>query len=207
MTLAQEPSLRPPTNRQSLADLEGPSTPVPHWIWLGKQAEPNQFGRLVMVFEDAAGFISHYFIMPRDAQDADVVVEQTRIVQDRHDGQIEDASFDRGFYSSENEEQLQDIIQHPCLPKRDARQFAEQQRNASVRFREARQRHAGIESAIGAMQSGNGLERCRDQTEIGFHRYIALGILGRNLHVLGKLLIQQQSPDAKAAESRRKSAA
>ncbi len=173
----------------------------------GKQAEPNQFGRLVMVFEDAAGFISHYFIMPRDAQDADVVVEQTRIVQDRHDGQIEDASFDRGFYSSENEEQLQDIIQHPCLPKRDARQFAEQQRNATVRFREARQRHAGIESAIGAMQSGNGLERCRDQTEIGFHRYIALGILGRNLHVLGKLLIQQQSPDAKAAESRRKSAA
>ena len=88
----------------------------------GKQAEPNQFGRLVMVYEDGAGFITHHYILPRDAQDADVVVKQTRIVQDRHDGQIEYASFDRGFYSSENEEQLKDIIQHPCLPKRDAHQ-------------------------------------------------------------------------------------
>lgn len=173
----------------------------------GKQAEPNQFGRLVMLYEDAAGFISHYFVMPRDAQDADVVVEQTRIVQARHDGQIEDASFDRGFFSEENEKELQEIIEHPCLPKRDAKQFAEQAKDASVRFRDARQRHPGIESAIGALQSGNALERCRDRTEIGFQRYIGLGILGRNLHVLGKVLIQQRAPKAKAAESRRKSAA
>jgi IS5 family transposase len=173
----------------------------------GKQAEPNQFGRLVMVYEDAAGFISHYLTLPRDAQDADVVVEQTRVVQDRHNGQIEEASFDRGFFSEENEKQLKEIIQHPCLPKRNAKQFAEQKKNASVRFHNARQRHPGIESAIGALQFGNGLERCRDRTEIGFDRYLALGILGRNLHVLGKLLIQQREPKAKAAESRRKSAA
>jgi hypothetical protein len=173
----------------------------------GKQAEPNQFGRLVMVYEDAAGFISHYFVMPRDAQDADVVVEQTRIVQARHDGQIEDASFDRGFYSQENEKELQEIIEHPCLPKRDAKQFEEQAKDAPVRFRDARQRHPGIESAIGALQSGNALERCRDRTEVGFERYIGLGILGRNLHVLGKVLIQLRAPNAKAAESRRKAAA
>lgn len=173
----------------------------------GKASNPNQFGRLVMVYEDAAGFISHYFMLPRDAQDADVVVEQTRIAQDRHNNEIEDASFDRGFYTPENEEQLRKIIQHPCLPKKVPSEFDEQMKNASVRFREARQRHPGIESAIGALQSGNALERCRDRTEIGFERYLGLAILGRNLHVLGKLLIQQKAPDAKAAESRRKSAA
>lgn len=173
----------------------------------GKQAQPNQFGRLVMVYEDAVGFITHHHILPRDVQDPDVVVEQTRIVQDRHDGQIEDASFDRGFYSRDNEKQLREIIDHPCLPKKAPREFEEQKKNASVRFREARQRHPGIESAVGALQFGNGLERCRDRTEIGFARYIALGILGRNLHVLGKLLIQQRAPHAKAAESRRKAAA
>lgn len=173
----------------------------------GKQAEPNQFGRLVMVYEDGAGFITHHHILPRDAQDADVVVEQTRIVQDRHGGRIEEASFDRGFYSAENEERLQQIIQHACLPKKALGEFLEQHKNASVRFRTARQRHPGVESAIGALQFGNGLERCRDRTEIGFERYVSLGILGRNLHVLGKILIQQQAPDSKAAESRRKSAA
>lgn len=173
----------------------------------GKAAKPNQFGRLAMVYEDGAGFVTHYHVLPRDAQDADVVVSQTRRAQELHDGSIESASFDRGFDSPENEEQLMKIIQHPCLPKRDARQFAEQQKDASVRFREARQRHPGIESAIGALQSGNGLSRCRDRGEVGLERYIALGILGRNLHVLGKLLIQQRAPTAKAAISFRKATA
>jgi IS5 family transposase len=172
----------------------------------GKAGEPNQFGRLLMIYEDGAGFISHYFLLPRDAKDADVVVEQTRIVQDRLNGQVQDASFDRGFYSPENEEQLRTIIKHPCLPKKAPSEYQKQTKNASVRFREARQRHPGIESAVGALQSGNALERSRDRTEIGFERYIALGILGRNLHVLGKLLIQKTAPDTNAAGSRRKAA-
>ena len=99
----------------------------------GKAKQPNQFGRLVMVYEDAAGFISHYFMLPRDAQDADVVVEQTQVAQERHNHQIEDASFDRGFYSSENEELLQAILEHPCLPKKVASEYQEQTKNAVLR--------------------------------------------------------------------------
>ena len=59
-------------------------------------------------------------------------------------------------------------------------------------FHNSRKRHPGVESAIGALQFGNGLERCRDRTEQGFCRYIALGILGRNVHVLGKLLLKKR---------------
>jgi hypothetical protein len=173
----------------------------------GKQATPNQFGRLTMVYEDGAGFITHYHIMPRDAQDVDVAVEQTRIVQERHQGQIEEASFDRGFYSKENETQLEKIIKHPCLPKKAPSEFEEQKKTESVRFHESRKRHPGIESAIGALQSGNGLKRSRDRTKVGFERYIALGILGRNLHTLGKLLIQQDAPDTESAATKRKHAA
>ena len=173
----------------------------------GKVRQPNQFGRLVMVYEDAAGFISHYFLMPRAAKDPDVMVEQTRIVQERHNNEIEEASFDRGFHSPENEQQLKAIIKHPCLPKKAASGYREQLENESVQFHRQRQRHPGIESAIGALQSGNALQRCRDRTEIGFERYLGLGILGRNLHVLGKLLIQQKTPNTKAAQSRRKAAA
>ena len=46
-----------------------------------------------------------------------------------------------------------------------------------------------VEAAIGAMQAGNGLERCRDKTDRGYERYVGLGILGRNLQTLGKLLL------------------
>jgi len=173
----------------------------------GKAGEPVQFGRLVLVYEDAAGFIIHHHLLPRDAQDQDVIIEQTKFLQDRWQGQIEEASFDRGFHSPENQQQLAEIILHPCLPKPGAKQSAQQQATATIKFHQARQRHAGVESAIGALQLGNGLKRCRDRSELGFDRYVVLAILGRNLHTLGKLLIAQHHADVEAAKSRRKSAA
>jgi transposase, IS5 family len=75
-----------------------------------------------------------------------------------------------------------------------------------VAFRKARQHHPGVESAIGAMQSGNGLERCRDKTDRGFERYVGLGVLGRNLQTLGKLLLAQDDAECEAAQSRRRDA-
>lgn len=173
----------------------------------GKAGQPMQFGRLVLIYEDRAGFITHYHILPRDQSDRDVVVAETRKAQKRHRGKIRRASFDRGFHSPENQEELAKIIEHPCLPMPGANQAAQQEQTASIEFRNARQSHPGIESAIGALQSGNGLERCRDRTEKGFARYIGLGVLGRNLHVLGKLLIAREAPHSQAAYSRRKPAA
>jgi hypothetical protein len=169
----------------------------------GKAGEPIQFGRLVMVFEDAAGFITHAYLLARDEHDRDVVVPQMRIVQERLNGAIEVASFDRGFHTPENQEQLKKIVTTPCLPKPGSKQSAEQSRNATIAFRQARDRHSGVESAIGALQSGNGLERCRDRTELGFERYVTLGILGRNLHVLGKLIIAREAESCEAANSKR----
>ena len=170
----------------------------------GKAAEPVQFGRQVLVYEDGVGFIVHACLMPRDASDADVVVQQTRELQKRLGGGIQHASFDRGFHSPENQQALAEIIPHPCLPMPGAKQAAQQEREATVEFHQSRQWHSGIESAINALQVGNGMERCRDRTEQGFSRYIQLGVLGRNLHVLGKLLLAQQDAHCQAAQSRRR---
>jgi transposase, IS5 family len=169
----------------------------------GKAGVPNQFGRLLFVFEDGAGFISHYHLMAREAADADVVVEQTRAAQKKHRGQIRTASFDRGFHSPENEQELQKIVDEPCVPPRPPQQYRERMQTATVTFRNLRQQHPGIESAIGALQAGNGLKRCRDRQEIGFERYLGLAILGRNIHVLSKLLIARQDEQAAAACSKR----
>ena len=173
----------------------------------GKAGEPIQFGRLVLVFEDGAGFITHHHLLPRDQGDRDVVVEQTRMAQKRHRGKIRRGSFDRGFHSPHIQDELAKILEHPCVPMPGSRQAREQEKTASVEFRNARQSHPGIESAIGALESGNGLKRCRDRSEKGFERYIGLGVLGRNLHVLGKLLIAREAPQSQAAYSRRKQVA
>ena len=119
---------------------------------------------------------------------------------------INEASFDRGFYSEDNEQDLQEIIEHLCLPPSHRSQYARLMKTASVQFHKSRQSHPGVESAIGALQSGNGLDRCRDKTEKGFERYLGLAILGRNMHVLGKLLIMRSSEYAAACHSKRKAA-
>lgn len=170
----------------------------------GKAGEPLQFGRLVLVFEDGVGFITHSYVLGRDEHDRGVVVPQMQILQERLNGMIEDASFDRGFHTPENQEELAKIVRNPCLPKPGPKQSKEQSRDASIRFRKARDRHAGVESAIGALQAGNGLERSRDRTELGFERYVMLGILGRNLHILGKLIIAREAQACEAASSKRK---
>lgn len=172
----------------------------------GKAGEPNQFGRLVMIYEDAAGFISHYYLMGRQELDSDVVIEQTKIAQAKHGGEIEEASFDRGYFSADNQAELETIVDNPCLPPRHRNQYAKWLAEASTRLIEARNRHSGIESAIGAFQSGNGMKRCRDRTEEGLQRYLGLAVLGRNLHVLGKLLITQANAKSEAARSKRKKA-
>ncbi len=170
----------------------------------GKAGQPVQFGRLVLIYEDGAGFLTHYHVLPRDQGDRDVVVEQTRTVQTRHRGKIRRGSFDRGFHSPEIQDALAEILAHPCVPMPGKKQAAQQDKTASVEFRKARRSHPGVESAIGALQSGNGLKRCRDRSEKGFERYIGLGVLGRNLHVLGKLLLMREAPHSQAAYSRRK---
>ena len=172
----------------------------------GKAGQRNQFGRLVLVYEDGAGFISHYHLMDREATDKDVVVDQTKIVMEKHNGAIESASFDRGFYSKENEQALQEIVDNVCVLPRAPREYAERLKTTDIKFHQTRLHHSGVESAIGALQRGNGLKRCRDKSEIGFERYFGLGVLARNIHTLGKLLLARNHTKSLAATSKRKAA-
>ncbi len=117
-----------------------------------------------------------------------------KAVQRLFDNKVERVSFDRGFHSPENQEELSKIVPDLCLPKPGARQSVVQLANADEEFLESQQNHPGVESAIGALQSGNGMKRCRDRSEMGFDRYVSLAILGRNIQTLGRLLIAQQAP-------------
>jgi hypothetical protein len=173
----------------------------------GKAGEPVQFGHLVFVVEDAVGFVCQYRILAKGEQERDIVVPEMRALQKRLRGKIKKASFDRGFHSPENQEELSKIVEHVCLPMTGKNKSQRQQEDASEEFLASRQRHPGIESTIGALQSGNGLKRCRDHTHLGFERYIGLGVLGRNLHVLGKLLLAREDSECPAASSKRQAIA
>ena len=114
-------------------------------------------------------------------------------------------SFDRGFHTPENQQKLGKIVGTPCIAMKGQNKGRRQQQEGTVAFRKAQVRsHPGVESVIGALQSGNGLKRCRDRSRQGFERYIGLGVLGRNLQTLGKLLLAQDKADCQAAKSKRK---
>jgi hypothetical protein len=194
--LAQEPV----ANDEKLFSVFEPETQL---IKRGKVPQPVEFGHRVLVIEDGAGFVCHYAILPRGAEDREVLMAEMEQVQRRLDGRIRSASFDRGFHTPENQRRLAELVAQPCLPVTGHIQAERQRREATVEFRRARRRHPGIESAIGALQSGNGLARCRDRAFGGYCRYVGLGVLGRNLHVLGKLLIAREAPKCVAGRSRR----
>jgi len=99
---------------------------------------------------------------------------------------------------------LAKIVTTPCIASKGEEKGRKQQKEGTVAFRKARQRHPGVESEVGALQAGNGLKRCRDRSEPGYERYAALGVLGRNLHTLGKLLLARDRANCQAATSKRK---
>jgi hypothetical protein len=172
----------------------------------GKQPVPIQFGHNVLVVEDAAGFVIDYRVVAHGVLDQDLVVPVMKELQQRFGGKIQSASFDRGFHTPENQKDLAEIVRTPCIACKGSEKGRQQHKEGTVAFRQARQNHPGVESAIGALQSGNGLKRCRDRGQRGHERYVALGILGRNLQTLGKLLLAQDQADCQAAQSKRKRA-
>jgi transposase, IS5 family len=170
----------------------------------GKVPSPIQFGHNVLVVEDAVGFVVDYRVVANGVLDQDLVVPVMRKLQERFDGKIKSASFDRAFHTADNQKELAEIVRTPCIACKGQEKGRQQQKEATVAFRKARQNHPGVESAIGALQAGNGLQRCRDHGKRGYERYVALGILGRNLQTLGKLLLAQDEADCQAAKSKRK---
>jgi hypothetical protein len=191
-------------NEEKIHSIFEPHTEL---IKRGKQPNPIEFGHKVLVIEDAAGFVVDYQVVEDGVLDQDLVVPVMKKLQQRFDGKINSASFDRAFHTPQNQEDLAELVRTPCIAAKGQDQGRQQQKEGTVAFRKARQNHPGVESVIGALQKGNGLKRARDRSKKGYERYVALGILGRNLQALGKLLLAKDQADCQAAKSKRKRAA
>lgn len=158
----------------------------------GKSPNPIEFGHRVLVIQDNAGFIVHNQVLGQGFTDEKIITEVMRRLQDRYQGQIRAASFDKGFWTPNNFKDLSEFIPLVVLPKKGGRNQAEKMREGSKEFGKIRKWHSGIESAIHALVVGNGMKVCRDKGPIGYDRYVATAILGRNLQNLGNLLLEKE---------------
>lgn len=188
-------------NEQKLFSIFEPHTEL---INRGKFPQAIEFGHRVLVIEDSAGFICHHEVMDIGMLDKDVLCQAMQSLQQRLGNKIRSASFDCGFHSPTNQSRLAKIISEPCLPVKGVKLAQKQREEASVNWHNARDYHAGIESAIHALRNGNGLDKCRDKAYDGYERYVALAVLGRNLCTLGRILLGEESENSNAAYTKRK---
>ena len=175
--------------------------PHTEWINKGKAGVPVELGLRVAVSEDQHGFILNHCVMEKITDDQ-VAIPMVQDIQARF-SPVRSASLDKGFHSKENQAALAEIVPFPVMPKKGKRSQAELEREHDPEFIYLRHRHSAVESAINALEV-HGLDMCPDHGIAGFKSYVALAVVGRNLHRLGAILLAQ---DAEQERRKRKRAA
>ena len=163
--------------------------PHTEWIAKGKAGVSQELGLRVCIVESSDGFILHHRVMEKETDDQ-IAVAITRETKVRFPA-LKSCSYDKGFHSPENQQDLRQEIDFVVLPKKGKRNADEQAHEGSERFGELRRKHSAVESAINALEH-TGLDRCRDYGLEGFKRYVALAMVARNIHRLGCILQQQE---------------
>lgn len=159
------------------------------WISKGKAGVPVEFGLRVCIIEDQFGFILHHQIMEKET-DPKITVQIIKEVLKKFP-EFNGCSFDRGFWSQKNFEELLKLLEKVILPKKGNRNKEEKMREHSEEFIALRHQHSAVESAINALEN-HGLDVVRDRGIVNFKKYTALSVLGRNCQKLGVILQAKQ---------------
>ncbi len=173
------------------------------WISKGKAGVIVELGLKVCVLEDQYGFILNHRVM-QDETDEAIAVDIIRETQQAFSDLLV-CSFDKGFHSPSNQKELAKLLDLVVLPKKGGLSPLEKVREQSGEFIKARHQHSAIESAINSLEV-HGLDRCPDRGLVRFYNYVALGVVGHNLHVLGNK-IRNRARDEVAREAQLQRAA
>ena len=163
--------------------------PYTEWINKGKAGVPVELGVRVCVMEDQFGFVLNHRIMYKET-DAEIAVDFLKNTQELFSN-ITSISYDRGFWSKANLEEIKKIVVYVGMPKKGKLSKDDKERQGSENYTIARERHSAIESAINALQQ-HGCDSCPDYSQDSFERYTSTAIVSRNLIKLGDVIIQKE---------------
>ena len=171
--------------------------PHTEWISKGKAGVPVELGLKVCILEDQYQFILHHQVMQQKTDDQ-VAVSMVAEAKKRFP-RLSACSFDKGFHSPENQEELKKHLDLVALPRKGKLSQAAQAEQHSEAFVKARRAHSAVESAINALEV-HGLDMCPDHGIEGFRRYVAFAVVARNIHRIGAILWQQEQKRAKSRQ-------
>lgn len=159
--------------------------PHTEWVVKGKAGVPVELGLRVGVVEDHHQFILYHQVMEKQT-DEKVAVDITRETKKRFPNLFQ-MSYDKGFHSPANQEDLKKEVTHVILPRKGKLSQVTQALEGTEDFTKARRQHSGVESVINALEV-HGLDFCPDRGIKGFKTYVALAIVGYNAGRLGSIL-------------------
>lgn len=166
--------------------------PHTEWITKGKQNKKVELGHLLLVTTDQYQFIVDYKVMEKQKDPAQVIPLVDRIQKNFPSKKIGSHSFDKGFYSKDNQQALeQSPTDLPVLPKRGRHNKEDKERESNPEFKKMKRRHSAVESNINMLEH-HGLNRCMDKGLRNFKRYVGLSVLAYNLHIMGNALLEAE---------------
>jgi hypothetical protein len=174
------------------------------WIVKGKAGISQELGLRVAIIECSSGFVLHHRIMEQETDD-EIAVPIIKETKARFNS-LYSCSFDKGFHSPENQEQLAKLLALCVLPKKGKLDGARREYESSEGFKELRRTHAAVESGINALEN-HGLDRVLDYGLEGFERYVALSIVARNIQLLGRKLQEKELEKLQTVDASRRRAA
>ena len=163
--------------------------PHTEWICKGKAGVPVELGLKVAILEDEFGFILNHQVMQKQT-DEQVAVPLVKTTKEKFP-ELYSCSFDKGFHSPSNQEELKQFLGTVALPKKGKLSKKDIERQYSKEFIIAKKNHSAVESAINALEV-HGLDRCPDHGIHGFKRYVSLAVVSRNVQKIGSVLIKQE---------------
>ena len=167
------------------------------WICKGKAGVSQELGLKVSVVSDQYGFILHHRVMQKQT-DEEIAVPIIKETKERF-STLSSCSFDKGYYSPQNQEGLKEILDIVILPKKGKLSQKDKEREYTEEFRTSRKEHSAVESSINALEN-HALDRCPDHGIYGFKRYVGLAVLARNLQILGNIVQEKARKTQKRRE-------
>jgi len=174
--------------------------PHTEWIQKGKQRPNVELGHRLLIATDQHQLIQDYDV-PVDGVDVDQSVPVADRLLGRYGtGSLASLSFDKGFTRTEDRELLSLFVPTVVMPKRGKKNAVEAERESERTFAALRRQHSAVESAINSLEH-HGLNRCLDVGLEGYQRYVGLGVMSYNLHLIGRELLRRQRAVSGSRES------
>ncbi len=167
----------------------------------GPPGKPGGYrdGVPVCVLEDQHQFILRHYVQ-HEGGDQDMIVPFLAEAKRRYPA-LASCSMDKGFYTPENREQLDKLLDLNVMPRKGRHRKADRERETHPDFVAARRQHPVVESAINNLDH-RGMSLVRTHGKAGFDRTLALVVVATNVHRIGQVLKQKEARRRKWHQAR-----